>query len=134
MLKAISIKRGSPRQHIWTFIASSTNETNTKTYYCPCNTGSSINTQSFVGDDYFCESAANGSNTGSDDKFFIGDPLWDGEDCNGQEGPCCSVDGLPWFHKVLDSATSDYIELRVCGDQDNVDEDTPVSMYEIYIK
>ena len=44
-----------------------------------------------------------------------------------------NVTGIPWFHKVLNSHTTDYIELKVCGDT-NTDEDTPVSLYELYVK
>ena len=44
------------------------------------------------------------------------------------EGACCTAPGLPWFHKVLNITTTDYLELRVCGDQDS-NEDSPVSFY-----
>lgn len=67
-------------------------------------------------------------------QLYPDDPLWDGEGCGGDEGPCCNVPGIPWFHKVLPSPTTDYIELRVCADQGTGDEDTPVSLYEIYVK
>ena len=127
----VSLTRGSPRQHIWTFMAAYS-EQNIATYHCPCNTGSSVSLQSFIGDDYFCESGNPESNTQA--KLYIDDPLWDGEGCGGQEGPCCTHDTIPWFHKVFESATNDYIELRVCSDQGTANEDTTVSMYEIYIK
>ena len=42
--------------------------------------------------------------------------------------------GIPWFHRVLPSAINDFIELRVCGDQGQFDEDAPVALVEIYIK
>ena len=45
-----------------------------------------------------------------------------------------SAAGLPWFNKVLNSTTTDYIELRVCADQGTANEDVPVSFYDIYIK
>ena len=50
------------------------------------------------------------------------------------EGACCAAPGLPWFHKTLDNTTTDYIELRVCGDEGTENEDTPIAFYEIYIK
>ena len=56
------------------------------------------------------------------------------KDVEVMEGPCCNVPGIPWFHKILNSPTTDDIELRVCADQDTGDEDVPVSLYEIYIK
>ena len=32
--------------------------------------------------------------------------------------------GIPWFHKILNSSTTDYIELRVCTNQSPTSEDT----------
>ena len=65
--------------------------------------------------------------------LYADDPLWDGDGCGSQELPCCSAHPtLPWFHKVYNSSTTDYIELRVCGDEIVVNEDTPISLYEIY--
>ena len=54
--------------------------------------------------------------------------------CGGDEGPCCNAPGIPWFHKVLDSSTTDTIELRVCASVSRTHEDTPVSLYELYVK
>ena len=40
------------------------------------------------------------------------------------EGFCCTAPGLPWFHKVLNTTTTDYLELRVCADKETTaDED-----------
>uniref|UniRef100_A0A1X7TM21 Uncharacterized protein n=1 Tax=Amphimedon queenslandica TaxID=400682 RepID=A0A1X7TM21_AMPQE len=49
----VSITRGSPRQHVWTLMAGY-NELGSSS--CPCNTGSSASVQSFIGNNYFCES------------------------------------------------------------------------------
>ena len=128
----ISITQGSPRQHIWTLMNGWTEFNNGfATWYCPCNTGSTLSIQSFIGDDYFCES---GTPSIPNAQLYSNDPLWDGEGCGGNEGPCCNAPGIPWFHKVLNSPTTDDIELRVCANQGTTDEDTPVGMYEIYIK
>ena len=130
----VSITHGSPRQHVWTLMAglspSGTHPwTGDSRYNCPCSPGSPQNStlQSFIGNDYFCESGNPATN------LYTSDPLWDGKDCS-IEGNCCTAPGLPWFHKVLNTTTTDYLELRMCGDQGNVDEDTPVSFYELYIK
>ena len=58
----------------------------------------------------------------------------DGKGCGSLEQNCCQAPGLPWFHKVLDSATTEYIEMRVCEDQGTNDEDVPDNYYEIYVK
>ena len=84
-----------------TNLAAGCDETSTHMYNsCPCNTGSTASVSSFVGDDYFCES---GTPSILHDQLFTDDPdpLWDGEGCGGDEGPCCNVSGIPWFHKVI---------------------------------
>ena len=78
---------------------------------CPCNTGN-IKSQvpSFVGNDYYCESASNvvrNSNT-----LLSDGPLWDGQQCTNLEGPCCTHPNMPWFAKVLNETTTESIELR----------------------
>ena len=101
---------------------------------CPCNTppGDYQYVQSFIGNDYFCES-------GNPNNYWLyvlytADPLWDGEGCGTQEGDCCAAAGLPWFHKTFNYTTTDYLEIRVCGDQSISNEDVPFSFYELYVK
>ena len=130
----VSLTRGNPRQHIWTFMAAlqenfffinGENE-------CPCVPNSPVERPSFVGSDYFCES---GSPSNYDHTtLHTDDPLWDGKQCGLIEKACCNASGIPWFHKVLQQPTTDYIELRVCNDQGIADEDSPIGFYEIYVK
>ena len=128
----VGITRGSPRQHVWTLMAGYSEVMNSSGS-CPCNTGSTGLVQSFIGNNYFCES-------GNTDIFWsaeliTSDPLWDGEDCRSLESPCCNVTGIPWFHRDYGSTTTtDYIELRVCADGSTNLENSPVSYYEIYVK
>ena len=132
-IDGVSNTRGSPRQHVWTFGAGySRNTLIHPQYTCPCASGSTQSTQSFVGSNYFCESG-NHLSAGAG-ILFTSDPLWDGQNCGSIESNCCSAAGIPWFHRSYSVATKDYIELRVCGDQSTGDEDTPVSYYEIYVK
>lgn len=63
--------------------------------------------------------------------FYRDDPLWDGRVC--QASDCCSFNTPPYFNARLPSATTDDIEVRICGDEDTVNEDTPISLLEIYI-
>ena len=107
-------------------------EANTASWSCPCNNGSTVSVEPFIGDNYFCES---GISDNSWSLFYTSDPLWDGEDCGSLEALCCTAPGLPWFHRDYGTnTTTDYIELRVCGDEGTDNEDSPVSFYEIYIK
>ena len=132
----VSLTHGFPRQHIWTFMAGLNGNKIVDEGNCPCSPGSSQSShiQSFVGNDYFCESGNSDPNGNIPRHLYTTDPLWDGNGCGSIEQTCCQAPGLPWFHKVLNSTTTDYLEMRVCGDQETDDEDVPVNYYEIYIK
>ena len=131
-LDGVSITRGLPRQHVWSYVAGYSSNINT-VVTCPCNTGAANTVQSFVGEHYYCESGTD-SNP-SNGKVYTADPLWDGNNCPSNEAPCCTGTGLPWFFRDYGNATiTDYIELRVCGDEAWSNEDTPVQLYEIYVK
>ena len=129
----LSITHGSnPRQHIWTYAAGIFEE-DTRTYSCPCNTGTTTATPSYVGNDYYCESGATMS-TFSSNKFYPDDILWDGQQCGSRESPCCSSSTIPWFIKTLPQSVTDDIELRMCSNQGYPDEATPIDIIEIYIR
>ena len=132
----VSITRGSPRQHVWTLMAGLFGSTFTwsERYICPCSTVSKQgpHVQSFISNNYYCES---GAGTSWSKTLYTSDPLWDGKGCGAVETACCSVPGLPWFHRDYgNTTTTDYLELRVCGDEGTDNEDIPVSFYEIYVK
>ena len=123
----VSITHGSPRQHVWTLMASYS-ETGTSLPHCPCSNGSIVQVQAFIGSHYYCES-------GIARWPSLTDPLWDGHGCDSDESPCCNATGIPWFHRDYgNTTTTDYIELRVCGDEGTDNEDAPVSYYEIYVQ
>ena len=106
----VNLTHGSPRQHIWTFAAGSSEDRPTRGDLCPCDASISITIPPFVGGDYFCES---GVNSGSRSGFHPDDPLWDGEGCSSSSS-CCSFNNPPYFTKQLPSPTSDPIETRLC--------------------
>ena len=136
-MDGVSITHGFYRQHVWTLLSGINGVSNLNhdaSYRCPCGVQGSI-LQSFLNDnDYFCESGNHASDDSYDFVLYTSDPLWDGKGCGSLEGACCAAPGLPWFHKTLDNVTTDYIELRVCGDEGTANEDTPIAFYEIYIK
>ena len=129
----VSITRGYPRQHIWTFMAAFQENTiiSSGLAVCPCAPNSPVTPASFIGNDYFCESGTGSWDTTT---FHYADPLWDGEQCGLIEEECCNAPGIPWFHKPLQQPTTDYIELRVCGDKARSNEDSPASLIEIYTR
>ena len=136
----ISLTRGNPRKHIWTFMAGlkEDNSFNGGTYTCPCQEGSqqTTNIPKFIdgSNDYFCESGNPALPASFATVLYTDDALWDGEDCRGVESPCCNKPNLPWFYKPLDTTTNDNIEVRICGDQGSGDEDVPIEQLEVYVK
>ena len=135
-LDGVSVTRGSPRQHIWSFVGGLDEESAVQPHCsCPCVTGSTNGNYipSFVGQNYFCESGI----TQWDLRTFVfwpnGDPLWDGQGC-GSTSSCCTFNSPPWFNVQLFSPTTDDIEVRICGDLGIGDEDTPIQLIELYVK
>ena len=127
----VSITYGSsPRQHIWTYVGSFSAYFAPGNWFnvCPCNTGNTFQPPSYVGNDYYCESAASSSSVVFDD------PLWDGQDCQANEAPCCTTPNMPWFIKTLGGQTSSDIELRVCAHAFATVQDTPLDLIELYVK
>ena len=121
----VSITHGYPRSHIWTFAAGGTERGG-----CPCSNGGGDPVPNYIGNNYYCESgAATGANT--DGIIYGGDPLWDGQQCEGQ---CCSEGkSPPWFQVDLPNPTSDDIEVRICADENTTNEDVPIGLMEIYV-
>ena len=111
----VSLTYGSSCKHIWSFAAAKLESGAS----CPCSGGTQR--KPFVGNDYFCELGNSGPST---QQRLYSEPLWDGQGCRSNETPCCNATGIPWFHKRLSAATTDFIELRICSDI--YDEDTPV--------
>ena len=132
----ISITYDSPPTHIWTYAAGlvESDITPANLHNCPCNAAIDVNTLPvFVGSDYYCES---GVHVLSNAKtvWSTNDPLWDGMQCGGVEGPCCNHTGLPWFSKNILTSTTATITTRVCMNQDTNDENIGIEQFELYIK
>ena len=129
----VSLTHGrGPRQHIWTF-ANALEELRSDGTTCPCTKDTSVYTGTvppFVGQDYFCDT---GSRYHWGYQFYHADPLWDGSGC-GPTSSCCTFNNPPWFCKQLPQPTSDDIEMRVCLDQVNNDEDIVLETVEIYVQ
>lgn len=128
----ISLTHGhNPRKHIWTFAASLDEVGTFPLLNCPCTNIRKTSPQPprFVGHDYFCD-------TGSTHRFgsaFYSDPLWDGAGC-GPLNTCCSLNNPPWFYKRLPSITWNNIEMRMCGDELIINEDSPFEILGLYVK
>ena len=138
----VSLTHGAAgsRQHIWTFAAAiyetDPNYANGLKWVCPCtNTNfdwfSRFVIPSFIGNNYFCDSANRGPGFSSS-ATYPDDPLWDGEGC-GSTSTCCQFNAPPWFCTALPQPTSSDLELRICSNEPNNLEDTPISLLDIYV-
>ena len=129
----VSLTRGSPRTHIWSF-AATLDENPRDRHICPCTHSdhSLPNTAlpEFVGEDYFCDS---GAPTFQPNVFYSMDPLWDGQGC-GPESTCCNFNTPPWFCKDLSLSSTDDVELRICGNENTANEETPIEIVELYVQ
>ena len=125
----VSITYGDESNHVWTY-AVGHQETEGMVGNCPCNNQSGHSPPSFVGNDYYCE--AGSLTTPSITSWYINDPLWDGMQCGGDEGPCCSHTGLPWFTKNLPTPTTASVNVRAC--RNDTDGNTGITHIELYLK
>ena len=129
----VSITYGStPHKHIWTYATGTT--LNYVNFTCPCNDNGVQQVPPYVGSDYYCETSAHVYTCCAGIfHFYPNDTLWDGQNCVGEEAPCCTHPNMPWFLKTLSETTTEDIELRVCGDHPADDEDTPLQVIELFV-
>ena len=120
-------------EHIWTYATgiSYLYSTCGPLCSCPCNNGSTAQVPPYVGSDYYCETGYNA--VGFSNESFLNDPLWDGQQCDGVEAPCCTDSNMPWFTKTLGETTTEDIQLRLCIDNSISDEETLLQLIELYV-
>ena len=119
--------------HIWSFAVGVTqNQTSTPANHrCPCDMGGPPD--SFVGEDYFCESGNTEVLPTGMATFFPGNLLWDGLGCI-PSSTCSSHIGHPYFVKHLGTATTDNIDMRTCTASISDVEKVALELIEIYVK
>ena len=119
----LSITYGSPRRHVWTYAAGHIRR-------CRCHRNSIASLPpSFVGQHHYCDGYP------VDRAYVSWYPqywLWDGEGCPAGN-TCCNPPNLPWFHRTLNTATTDDLEVRWCRDEPASNEDIGVEALEIYV-
>ena len=120
----------NPRQHIWTF-ASGRGERNNvgDQLNCPCSVYGGYSPPSFVGNNYYCESASWYS--ANRDTYYFNDTLWDGAGCIDN---CCDDTTQPWFYRQLNQTTQDDIEARICTAGHFSHRSTLIDQLELYIQ
>ena len=130
----VSVTHGTPRNHIWTFVAGLSEGNPIWYQVCPCDTTSTIRIPPFVGNDYFCESGINERwYQNRHLKLRSNDTLWDGEDCL-PSSTCCSQHNPPYFTKQLPTQTTDDIEARICPHYSWQNENLAVELVELYVQ
>ena len=130
----VSVTHGTPRNHIWTFVAGASEALPRYIAVCPCDSTGTIRIPPFVGNDYFCESGVNEPwNLNRHRILHNNDTLWDGEDCL-PSSTCCSQHNPPYFTKQLPTSTTDDIEARICLHNPLQFANVAVELVELYVQ
>ena len=102
----LSSTYSSPRNHLWTDAAGHNG-------HSLCHSPSIASPPlSFVGQHYYCDGWPEPFTA----TWYTQYPFWDGEGCPAGN-TCCDPPNLPWFHRTLDTATTDDTEVRWCHDE-----------------
>lgn len=124
-IDGVSITHGDPgsRTHIWSFgaggVITTIPGTNSR---CPCDSNDHFQAPfppSEVGQNYFCDTKL--------------DRIWRGE-CLISDSQCCSFHNPPHFKTQLSVPTTSNIELRICQDQDQQDEEVLVHFAKVFVQ
>ena len=133
VLDGILISHGDwPKKHVWAYVTGQQRiPVEAANTYCPCaDYRFSGVVPSFIGNDYYCDS---GSDNHPSPTTFYTELLWEGKGCS-PTNFCCSDSGMPWFCKTLPEPTVDYIEVRNCHNAPSSNEDTAISLIELYVR
>ena len=96
---------------------------------CPCTSTAAYSPPSFVGNNYYCESAP--WYCCYHDTYFFNDTLWDGAGCVDNY---CDDTTQPWFYRQLNQTTQDDIEARICSYGLFIHRSTLIDQLELYIQ
>ena len=119
----LSITYGSPRHHVWTYAAGHIRR-------CRCHPNNyASQPPSFVGRHYYCDGYPVDWSFG---QWYPQYRLWDGEGCPA-DNTCCDPPNLPWFHRTLNTTTTEDLEVRWCRDEAASNEDIGVEVLDIYV-
>ena len=83
-LHGVSITHGTPRTHLWSYVAGRSERYSNTDHRCPCarpDPTDRSGVPSLVGEDFYCESGFSGSK--EENRIAWEDPLWDGQGWTG---------------------------------------------------
>ena len=131
----VSITRGNPRQHIWTYAVGYYErlQSTSSRCFCPCEQINSVFIPPFVGACWYCETGDNAPYGIRGYNLFSDDPLWDGDGC-AFSNRCCQFDGPLYFTTTLHEPVTDSIEARICNYLSSQYSDVIVSQFELYVQ
>jgi hypothetical protein len=122
-VEGVSITRGQPRQHVWTYVCGLMRTGGSS---CPCWQGG-LPAPPFVGTHYTCDS---GNHTdGWEEIWYTDDPLWDD---NSSRGGCGTDPSPGWFEVDLGSKSSDPLEVRIMFD--DCDENVALTALQLWVR
>ena len=79
-IEGLSVTHGTPRNHIWTFVAGCSKDIGNGCSNCPCASPyPGTAPPPFVRENIFCESGNNGP---YESRWYLDDPLWDSQVCD----------------------------------------------------
>ncbi|XP_065180679.1 uncharacterized protein LOC135811377 isoform X2 [Sycon ciliatum] len=125
-MDGVSITHDSPVQHIWSYTASFD-----EAAHCPCSTRASSQPPAFVGNHYYC------MDHGSAWRPWTITPAahaWSNTSQCTAGSTCCNNTDMPWFHRQLDNSASDQVQIRICTDQGNSDENVGVDEAAVFVR
>ena len=130
----LAITEGTPRQHVWSYAVGHDDHRNSPSRNCPCASFPGPSPNSFVGNDYYCESGDNVRSGGDPNMYFTDDPLWDGDGCVSTNNNCCAAVGMPWFFRQFPAAQTGDLEARLCQDEGFNNEGATLDMLQLFVQ
>ena len=119
---------GDDDSHIWSYAAGLSEVVSTPCN-CPCAKYPGDSPSSYVGTDYYCDTA---TVTAGSQQWYTNNTLWDGKDCYPGTN-CCANTRLPWFWRTLKQETNNDITVRWCTAYQIQSENFGTELLEIYI-
>ena len=119
---------GDNNSHIWSFAAGFC-EVGSSSCNCPCAKHPGFSPPSYVGSDYYCDTA---TVTVGSQQWYTNNTLWDGKDCYPGTN-CCANTRLPWFWRTLKQETNNDITVRWCTSRLLQWDNFGTELLEIYI-
>ena len=127
-MDGVSVTYGSPMRHLWTYTASFDNAS--AIYHCPCSPEPGPQPPSFVGSHYYC---ADNGHAWRRWTFTPANHAWSNTSQCTAGGTCCDNTDMPWFHRQLDTSSSDEVQIRLCSSY-SFDENIGIDEAAIFVK